>query len=59
MKDPQLTPEQEAALRKLDRFVEWFILVGFISIVLLVCCSCSSTKGAPQSVEHGGSLSSG
>ncbi len=59
MKLPSLSPNQDPALRKLDRFVEVFMLVGILSIILLVCCSCGSTKGiygehgrTTQLVEH-------
>lgn len=52
MKLPSLSPNQDPALRKLDRFVEVFMLVGILAIILLVCCSCSSTKAVTQLVEH-------
>lgn len=52
MKDLTLSKNQDTALRKLDRFVEKFILIGLLSILLLVCCSCGSTKAVTQLVEH-------
>lgn len=51
MKNSSLTPNQESAIRKLDSFVEKFILIGLITITLLVCCSCSSTKAVTQLVR--------
>lgn len=46
------SPNQDPTLRKLDRFVEVFMLAGILSIILLVCCSCGSTKAVTQLVEH-------
>lgn len=46
------SPNQDPTLRKLDRFVEVFMLAGILSIILLVCCSCGSTKQVTQLVEH-------
>lgn len=46
------SPNSDPVLRKLDRFVEIFVLAGILSIILLVCCSCGSTKVATQLVEH-------
>lgn len=52
MKLPTFSQNTDPALRKLDRFVEVFMLVGILAILLLVCCSCSSTKAVTQLVEH-------
>lgn len=52
MKLPTLSPNQNPALRKLDCFVEVFMFVGILSIILLVCCSCGSAKQVTQLVEH-------
>lgn len=52
MKNIFKSPNSDPALRKLDRFVEVFIIAGILSIILLVCCSCGSTKVATQLVEH-------
>lgn len=46
------SPDSDLALRKLDHFVEVFILAGIVSFILLVCCSCGSTKQVTQLVEH-------
>lgn len=52
MKNPSFSKISDPALRKLDRFVEVVMLVGFLVIILLVCCSCGSTKQVTQLVEH-------
>lgn len=46
-----LSRNEDPVLRKLDHFVEKFILIGILTITLLVCCSCGSTKGIYG--EHG------
>lgn len=38
-------------MRKMDRMIEVFILIGILSLTLLVCCSCGSTKVATQLVR--------
>lgn len=52
MKNLFQSPNSDPALRKLDHFVEVFIIAGILSIILLVCCSCGSTKAVTQLVEH-------
>lgn len=51
MKIPTLSQNHDATLRKLDRMVEIFILIGILSFTLLVCCSCGNTKVATQLVR--------
>ena len=41
----------DPALRKLDRFIEWFLLTLILCVTLLVCCSCGSTKVVTQTVR--------
>lgn len=52
MKIPTLTPNEDPILRKVDRMIKIMISIMFASFILLVCCSCSSTKVATQVVEH-------
>ena len=52
MKIPTLSQNTNPALRRVDRMIELFILIGFLSFTLLVCCSCGSTKVVTQTVEH-------
>ena len=51
MKIPTLSQNPDPVLRKLDRMVETFILIGILSFTLLACCSCGSTKVATQLVR--------
>lgn len=51
MKFQTLSRNEDPVLRKLDRMVEVFITVMLLSITLLVCCSCGSTKVATQLVR--------
>lgn len=51
MKFPTLSRNEDPVLHNLDRLVEVFITVMFLSITLLVCCSCGSTKVATQLVS--------
>ena len=52
MKIPTLSQNTNPALRRVDRMIELFILIGILSLTLLVCCSCGSTKVVTQTVEH-------
>lgn len=52
MKIPTLSQNTNPALRRVDRMIELFILIGILSLTLLVCCSCGSTKVVTQAVEH-------
>lgn len=52
MKYPTLSQKQEPIFRSLDRFVETVILVFFVTVTCLVCCSCGSTKQVTQLMEH-------
>lgn len=52
MKIPTLSQNTNPALRRVDRMIELFILIGILSFTLLVCCSCGSTKVVTQTVEH-------
>lgn len=52
MKIPTLSQNLDPALRRMDRAIEAFILIGILSFTLLVCCSCGSTKVTTQIVEH-------
>ena len=52
MKIPTLSQNTNPALRRVDRMIELFILIGILSFTLLVCCSCGSTKAVTQLVEH-------
>ena len=47
MKFPTLSQNQDPVLRRMDRIIELFILIGILSFTLLVCCSCSVTKTIP------------
>lgn len=47
MKIPTFSKNQDPVLRRVDRMVEWFILIMFGCITLLVCCSCSVTRTVP------------
>lgn len=51
MKIPTLSKNEDPILRKLDRLIEWFLLTLFLCVILLVCCSCGSTKVATQLVK--------
>lgn len=51
MKQFTLSHNEDPVLRKMDRLIEVFITVMFLSIILLVCCSCGSTKVATQLVR--------
>ena len=44
MNIPTFSQNSDPALRKLDRFIEWFLLTLILCVTLLVCCSCGSTK---------------
>lgn len=48
---PTLSKNSDPALRRLDRAIEIFLTIMFTSIVLLVCCSCGTTKHATQLVR--------
>lgn len=50
MNIPTFSQNSVPALRKLDRFIEWFLLTIFLSVTCLVCCSCGSTKTETQTV---------
>lgn len=52
MKIPTLSQNHDATLRKLDRMIEIFILIGILSLTCLVCCSCGTTRQVTQIVEH-------
>lgn len=47
MKIPTLSKNEDPVLRRVDRMVEWFILIMFGCITLLFCCSCSVTRTVP------------
>ena len=51
MKIPTLSQNTNPALRRVDRMIELFILIGILSFTLLVCCSCGSTKVVTQTVR--------
>lgn len=51
MKQLTLSRNEDPVLRKIDRLIEVFITVMFLSITLLVCCSCGSTKVVSQLVK--------
>lgn len=51
MKFPKPYQNQAPSLRKHDRFIVWLQLTSFLSVVLLVCCSCGGTKVVPQMVR--------
>ena len=44
MNIPTFSKNTDPVLRKLDRFIEWFLLTLILCVTLLVCCSCGSTK---------------
>ena len=44
MNIPTFSKNTDPTLRKLDRFIEWFLLTLILCVTLLVCCSCGSTK---------------
>ena len=48
---PTFSQNSDPALRKLDRFIEWFLLTLILCVTLLVCCSCGSTKVVTQTVR--------
>ena len=52
MKIPTLSQNTNPALRRVDRMIELFILIGILLFTLLVCCSCGSSKAVTQLVEH-------
>ena len=51
MNIPTFSKNSDPALRKLDRFIEWFLLTLILCVTLLVCCSCGSTKVVTQTVR--------
>ena len=51
MKISTFSQNSDPALRKLDRFIEWFLLTLILCVTLLVCCSCGSTKVVTQTVR--------
>ena len=51
MNIPTFSKNSDPALRKLDRFSEWFLLTIILCVTLLVCCSCGSTKVVTQTVR--------
>ena len=51
MNIPTSSQNSDPALRKLDRFIEWFMLTLILCVTLLVCCSCGSTKVVAQTVR--------
>ena len=51
MKIPTLSQNTNPALRRVDRMIELFILIGILSFTLLVCCSCGSTKVVTRTVR--------
>ena len=51
MNIPTFSQHSDPALRKLDRFIEWFLLTLILCVTLLVCCSCGSTKVVTQTVR--------
>lgn len=51
MNIPTFSQNSDPALRKLDRFIKWFLLTIFLSVTCLVCCSCGSTKTVTQTVR--------
>ena len=44
MNIPTLSKNTDPVLRKLDRFIKWFLLPLILCVTLLVCCSCGITK---------------
>ena len=51
MNIPTFSKNSDPSLRKLDRFIEWFLLTIILCVTLLVCCSCGSTKVVTQTVR--------
>ena len=51
MNIPTFSQNSDPTLRKLDRFIEWFLLTLILCVTLLVCCSCGSTKVVTQTVR--------
>ena len=51
MNIPTFSKNTDPVLRKLDRFIEWFMLTLILCVTLLVCCSCGSTKVVTQTVR--------
>ena len=49
---PTLSQNQDPVLRRMDRMIEVFILIGILAFTCLVCCSCGSTRHVTQLVEH-------
>lgn len=47
MKIHRYFKNSDFSLRKFDQFVEWLIIFGLISFILLVCCSCGTTRTVP------------
>lgn len=52
MNIPTFSQNSDSVLRKLDRFIEVFVIVIVFVATCLVCCSCDSTKVATQVVER-------
>lgn len=52
MKIPTLSQNPDPALRKMDRAIEIFILIGILCLTMMVCCSCGSARHVTQLVEH-------
>ena len=52
LKFPTLSPNQDPVLRKLDRAIGSVIVIVFVIVTSLVCCSCGSTKVVTQTVER-------
>lgn len=51
MNNSTLTKSHAPAVRRIDRLINLFIQIGFLSFTLLVCCSCGSTKVVSQTVR--------
>lgn len=49
---PTLSQNQDPALCKLDKAIEFFLLIMFASVILLTCCSCGTSRHVTQLVEH-------
>ena len=49
---PTLSKNQDPVLRRMDRIIELFILLGILCFTCLVCCSCGASKHVTQLVEH-------
>lgn len=52
MNIPTLSKNQDPALRRMDRAIEAVIVIVIVSVTMMVCCSCGSTKAVTQLVEH-------